>query len=69
VDTVQAGGTVTWSWSVQTVHSVDSEGPPSFTDSPLQTGPSYEFTFPTVGTYQYTCAAHPGAMTGRIVVR
>ena len=70
VDTVQVGGTVTWTWvPAAIVHSVDSDGSPGFTDSPLQTGPSYEFTFPTPGTYQYTCAAHPGGMTGRIVVR
>lgn len=70
VDTVQVGGSVTWTWSADAVvHNVDSQGQPSFTDSPLQTGPSYSFTFPSAGTYQYTCAAHPGDMTGRIVVR
>ncbi len=70
VDTVQVGGTVTWSWvPAAIVHSVDSQGSPAFTDSPLQTGPNYEFTFSTAGTYEYTCAAHPGQMTGRIVVR
>ena len=70
VDTVAAGGRVTWTWDVPPgVHNVDSEGSPGFPDSPLGSGPSYSFTFPTVGTYQYTCAAHPGAMTGRIVVR
>ncbi len=70
VDTVQAGGRVTWTWSATSIaHSVDSEGSPGFPDSPLQTGPSYSFTFSTAGTYQYTCIAHPGAMTGRIVVR
>jgi plastocyanin len=70
VDTVQTGGTVTWTWVAgAVVHNVDSQGSPSFQDSPLQTGPSYSFTFSTAGTYQYTCAAHPGQMTGRIVVR
>jgi plastocyanin len=70
VDTVQTGGAVTWTWSVgATVHNVDSDGSPGFTDSPLQTGPSYSFTFSAAGTYQYTCAVHPGQMTGRIVVR
>ena len=70
VDTVQVGGTVTWTWvPAAIVHSVDSDGSPSFTDSPLQTGPNYQFTFTAAGTYEYTCAAHPGQMTGRIVVR
>jgi plastocyanin len=70
VDTVQTGGTVTWTWTADAiVHNVDSDGTPSFTDSPLQTGPSYSFTFSTAGAYQYTCAVHPGQMTGRIVVR
>jgi plastocyanin len=70
VDTVQMGGAVTWTWTAGALlHNVDSDGSPSFTDSPLQTGPSYSFTFSTAGTYQYTCAAHPGQMTGRIVVR
>jgi plastocyanin len=70
VDTVQTGGTVTWTWTADAVvHNVDSQGSPGFTDSPLQTGPSYSFTFSTAGTYQYTCAVHGGLMTGRIVVR
>ena len=70
VDTVQAGGTVTWTWApAAVVHNVDSEGSPSFPDSPLQTGPSYSVTLTTAGVYMYTCAAHPGAMTGRLVVR
>jgi plastocyanin len=73
VDTVAVNGTVTWTW-VSTglaTHSVDSEGSPSFTSSLLQAGPgqNYSFQFLVAGTYQYTCAAHPGQMTGRIVVR
>jgi plastocyanin len=73
VDTVAVGGTVTWTWvnTTTTPHSVMSTGSPSFTSSALLTGngQSYNFTFGTAGTYQYTCAEHPGQMTGRIVVR
>jgi len=73
VDTVAVGGTVTWTWvnTNTTPHSVMSTGSPSFTSSALLTGngQSYNFTFGTAGTYQYTCAEHPGQMTGRIVVR
>jgi adhesin/invasin len=73
VDTVAVGGTVTWTWvnTTTTPHSVLSSGSPSFTSSSLMTGngQSYNFTFGTAGTYQYTCAEHPGQMTGRIVVR
>ena len=73
VDTVAVGGTVTWTWvnTTTTPHSVMSTGSPSFTSSALLTGngQSYNFTFGSAGTYQYTCAEHPGQMTGRIVVR
>jgi plastocyanin len=68
VDTVAVGGTVTWSW-VGGTHSVQSTGTPSFTSSAVQSSGSYEFTFATAGTYQYTCAVHPAQMTGRVVVR
>jgi plastocyanin len=73
VDTVAVGGTVTWTWvnTNTTPHSVMSTGSPSFTSSSLMTGngQTYVFTFGTAGTYQYTCAEHPGQMTGRVVVR
>jgi plastocyanin len=73
VDTVAAGGTVTWTW-VQTgleSHSVRSLPPPGFTSSVTKVGngQTYSFTFPTAGTYQYDCAVHGSQMTGRIVVR
>ncbi len=73
VDTVAVDGTVTWTWVSTGVvtHSVDSQGSPGFTDSNILTGngQSYAFKFVAAGTYQYTCAVHPGQMTGRIVVR
>ena len=73
VDTVAVAGTVTWTWvgTGNVTHSVFSQGSPSFPSSQLQTGSgqNHSATFMTAGTYEYTCAAHPGQMTGRVVVR
>jgi len=79
VDTVQVGGTVTWTWAASATnpHDVTSSGSPTFTSSattaqPFVHGP---ITFPTAGTYIYYCTQHgvgaptPGGMWGRIVVR
>ncbi len=70
VDTIAAGGTVTWSWTGSLPHSVQSVGSPSFASSGTMTGSgTYTVTFPTAGTYQYDCAVHGQLMTGTIVVR
>ncbi len=80
VDTVAAGGTVTWNWSSGTVlHSVTSTGPTSFTSDPagaVASPHSYgPITFATPGTYFYYCTVHgaagnpPSGMAGTIVVR
>ena len=73
VDTVAVNGTVTWSWvgTGSVTHSVLSQESPQFMSSGLLTGngESHSFQFVAPGTYQYTCAAHPGQMTGRVVVR
>jgi plastocyanin len=73
VDTVAAGGTVTWTWATtgSVPHSVQSVGSPSFTSSAIQTGSgsTYQATFTAPGTYQYDCAVHGTMMTGTIVVR
>jgi probable HAF family extracellular repeat protein len=73
VDTVAVGSTVTWTWvsGLRVLHSVQSIGSPSFPSSALMggVGTTYEFTFSQVGTYQYNCVAHPGNMTGRVVVK
>lgn len=73
VDTVLTGTTVTWTWTSTggTSHSIESEGATSFTSSVIKTGSgsSYSFQFTTPGTYQYDCAVHGNAMTGRIVVQ
>jgi plastocyanin len=73
VDTVAAGGTVTWTWtnSGSVPHSVESVGSPSFTSSDIKTGDgsTYQVTFATPGSYQYECAVHGAMMRGTIVVR
>jgi plastocyanin len=76
VDTVAAGGTVTWTWAVAATnpHDVTSTGSPSFPSSTTQPQPfTYgPITFTTPGTYSYFCTQHgaPSAgMWGRIVVR
>jgi plastocyanin len=73
VDTVAAGGKVTWVWDANGVvpHNVQSIGQPSFTSSAVQTdaGSTYELGFTTPGTYRYNCGIHGDMMTGIIVVR
>jgi plastocyanin len=73
VDTVAVGGTVTWTWTNTggIPHSVESTGSRAFTSSAILTGNGqiYSFTFTAAGTYQYDCAVHGSAMTGRIEVR
>ena len=73
VDTVAAGGSVTWTWvnTGQVPHSVESEGSPGFASSAIMTGGgrSYSIRFTAPGTYRYDCAVHGAQMTGTIVVR
>jgi plastocyanin len=66
VDTVSTGTMVTWTWTGTggTSHSIESQGSPSFTSSTIMTGNGS-----TYSTYQYDCAVHGSAMTGRIVVQ
>jgi hypothetical protein len=69
VDTIQVGGTVTWTWSGNLPHGVQSIGEPSFASSGIRTGAgTYAVTFAVPGTYRYDCQEHGMAMTGRIVV-
>jgi plastocyanin len=73
VDTLAAGGTVTWTWtnSGSVPHSIESLGSPSFASSDIKSGDgsTYQVTFSTPGTYQYDCAVHGAMMRGTIVVR
>ena len=72
VDTVVAGGKVTWTWgnTAMVPHNVESVGTPGFTSGAVETGngSTYEMTFTTPGTYRYNCAIHGDLMTGTVVV-
>jgi plastocyanin len=71
VDTVRAGGTVTWTWvELDGYHSVEPVGTADFTPSDVISGQGsrYQVTFPAAGTYEYECGVHGAPMRGRIVV-
>lgn len=69
VDTIEAGGTVTWHWSGSLPHSVKPTGATRFTESGTITGNgTHAVPFATPGTYHYQCGVHGAAMSGTIVV-
>jgi plastocyanin len=72
VDTIPSGGTVSWSWNAAGSHSIQSTGVPPeiFLNSVVMSAATstYAVTFRHAGTYDYQCAVHGAAMTGRIVV-
>jgi plastocyanin len=73
VDTIAAGGTVTWTWAntAGVQHSIRSLGLTIFRNSVVKSadGSTYQAAFVRPGTYQYDCAIHGAAMTGAVVVR
>ena len=73
VDTIRAGARVIWSWNAAGSHSIQSTGlpPEVFRNSVVMSaaGDSYAIRFLNPGTYDYDCAVHGAAMTGRIVVQ
>jgi plastocyanin len=73
VDTIAAGGTVTWTWTNAggVLHSIQSLDFPIFRNSQVKSGDgsTYQVVFRRAGTYLYDCAIHGAAMTGTIVVR
>lgn len=66
IDTLAVTQTMLWVNQAGT-HTVESTGVPSFTSSGTLT--VYTVTFNTAGTYEYDCAVHGAAMTGRVVVQ
>ena len=75
--TVQAGQTVTWTYSTgSSFHTVtanngafdSSPGCPANPGSCMNPGDSYSHTFTTLGTFGYHCKVHGLAMSGTIVV-
>jgi plastocyanin len=73
VDTIAAGGSVTWIWDAQGSHSIQSTGTPPgiFRNSVVMDAhnSTYTVTLNNPGTYPYQCAVHGAAMTGVIVVQ
>jgi plastocyanin len=73
VDTINAGASVKWTWTGAASHSIQSTGvPPAvFRNSVVMSGAGTTYTVRLMnpGTYDYDCAVHGAAMTGRIVVR
>src|SRR5436190_6910139 len=73
VDTINAGASVKWTWTGAASHSIQSTGvPPAvFRNSVVMRGAGSTYTVRLMnpGTYDYDCAVHGAAMTGRIVVR
>ncbi|HEX2204491.1 MAG TPA: Ig-like domain-containing protein [Longimicrobium sp.] len=67
--TIAAGGTVTWRMA-ETRHNVTFSGaaPTGGNIPDTDEGGSASRTFPTAGTYTYTCTRHSG-MNGRVIVQ
>jgi plastocyanin len=62
---IAAGGTVTWTWEGLVDHNVTfSTGP----NSPTQASGTFDRTFPTVGSFDYSCTIHGASMSGTITV-
>jgi plastocyanin len=61
---VQAGGTVTWTWSGAHPHSVTFNGG---ADSGTKTAGTFQQTFTNTGTFTYHCVVH-GNMNGTVTV-
>lgn len=62
--TVNKGATVVWTNNETTVHNIKAA---MFNSPDLKKGETFEFTFTTAGTYNYSCGIHP-SMTGKITV-
>ena len=68
-----AGGMVTWTWSGTNNNShnvvfTSGPNPPAGYPTLQATGPSYDATFGTAGTYNFHCTNH-GGMRGAIFVK
>lgn len=63
--TVPAGTTMTWVNNDSVTHSIKSD---TFSSPDLAPGDTYQHTFTTAGTYNYTCSIHP-SMMGQIIVQ
>ena len=68
--TVRTNGTVTWTFQAGRTHNVTflSAAPPQGNIPNMTNGATASRTFPTAGTFNYTCSIHPG-MNGSVTVR
>jgi len=64
--TIKVGGTVTWTNSGPSTHTVVGDG--GIDSGDLSKGKSYSKTFDTEGTFNYHCSIHP-SMTGQVIVQ
>ena len=62
--TVRKGAVVEWTNNDTTVHNIKAS---AFNSPDLEKGETFEFTFTTAGTYDYSCGIHP-TMKGKIIV-
>jgi plastocyanin len=61
--TLNAGGTVTWTWTGSNPHDVTWVAG-GFTNSSTQTSGTHDVTFPSTGTFSYYCTVHGTPTTG-----
>ena len=64
---VMTGDTVAWAHNTGYIHTAKSDDGTTFDSGNMGNGDSYEYTFYTAGSYDYTCFYH-GNMKGTIVV-
>ena len=62
--TIKKGATVIWTNQDNVPHKIKSD---TFNSSVLNKGDNFQFTFLTVGEYNYSCSIHP-SMQGKIIV-
>jgi plastocyanin len=62
--TVKTGATVTWTNNDSVIHTIKSD---TFHSGNIAKGDTFQFTFTSPGTFNYSCGIHP-SMTGKIVV-
>ncbi len=72
---INEGDTVHWTWATGT-HSATSGScaggncaPDGKWDSGVRSSGTFDFTFPTAGTYPYYCQVHLASMTGKVIVK
>jgi plastocyanin len=63
---VNAGQTVTWTNTGQTIHTVKG---PGFFSQAIDPGKRYSHRFPRAGRFAYLCTLHPAQMRGTVVVK